>query len=127
MSQTSDDSTDVTIFVKRFGTTPCEVGNLVATEFVNLLDDISKHSAVVQLLLLAARNAILLGLVTLHLGFVFSCVDTYAHTLHLLHLVELILSGCGARPNLHSGDLVLGRDARLLDLQLVGLGSGVEL
>jgi hypothetical protein len=36
MSQTSDDSTDVTIFVKRFGTTLGKVGNLIATELVNL-------------------------------------------------------------------------------------------
>jgi len=70
MSQTSDDSTDVTILVERFGTTSCEMGNLVTTELVDLLGDVSKHSAVVQLLLLLVvgfalgllRHTLLVGL-----------------------------------------------------------------
>ena len=89
MSQTSDDSTDVTIFVERFGTTPCEVGNLITTELVNLLGDVCKHSAVVQLLpLFIAWRAVLLRLSFLHghLSAVFGSVNAYACAFKLLLL-----------------------------------------
>jgi len=49
MGETSDHPTDMTILVKCFGTTPGEVGLLVATELVDLPSDVTKNLVVVQL------------------------------------------------------------------------------